>query len=178
INAELEDKSSHEFKANDNEWTQEFDSKYHNTPVTINIKATRADGKEISMSFTRLLKMNNEHRELKLAEEKHFAVAPVTHAKEKSDTKQEKKAAENKHEQKTDEDKIKETEKQLPKRIETHKKENEMSTAFIIGAVVIGNIILVLLLGGAYYFIKKRKDRESKDFAEQMDDLDTAMNDK
>lgn len=179
INAVLEDKSSHEFRANENKWTQEFENKYHNTPVTINIKATRADGKDISMSFTRILKTNKDSYGLKLAEDKNFAAAHLTSAKQESDkNKSDKKIFEGKDEQKISEPDSKETEKQLPKRTETREKEHEMSTAFIIGAVVIGNIILVLLLGGAYYFIKKRKDRESKDFAEQMDDLDTAMNDK
>lgn len=144
IYVELHDKSKHELMQHDNSWTVDIDKEFHKTMFSLNIKAVRADGKPILMSFNKVLSEKEGIHKLKLPVKKE-----VPHKKEKN--------IPNKN--KSSEDKDEET-----------KKEIEINWILIITSIVIGNLLLIGLFVGGYVYMKRRKEKLASSLAGEMDD--------
>lgn len=168
IEVELNDKTTLELIRTNDDWSVNVSSKYQETPFTLTINALRADGKEISLSFNKVLSAQGGTSKLKLTDEnklKDYSLA------KKNDISAENELANKDKNKKAKEDE--EAEEKLPNRIETRKKETDMSWPMIIGLVAIGNVILIIIFGGGYLFLKKRKAKMTKDINDQIGELDS-----
>lgn len=160
VRAELEDKSKHTLIKKGNDWFVDVDEKFKDSKFKINIEATGADGKPVSMWFDKTLSIKGGLQKLDLA------------ANFKKQNKDEiKHKPEEKHKS-TKEEKNKHDEKAVNNKIETEdkekKSETEINWAFIIVSVVVGNLLLAGILGGGYIFVKRRKEKMIQNAEEEI----------
>lgn len=171
VNVELKDKSRHKLIQKGEHWFIDVDEKFKDSLIKLNIEATGADGKPISMNFDKVLSVKSGMQKLDLAakfeaqhktekkhepEEKHSAVT-----KQQKEVKHE--PEKNKHGDENVKDKA-----QSEHEDENSEKETEISWFFIISSIVIGNLLLAGIFGGGYIFMKRRKEKLIKDSEEEI----------
>jgi len=150
IHVILNDKSKHELIQHNNSWTVDVEKQFHGTMFTLNIDATRADSKPISMSFNKVLSEKEGTHKLKLHVEKEKPhKKEILHKKEK-----------NAHSKK----------KESEHKKEKVKKESEINWTLIIISIVVGNVLLIGSFVGGYIFMKRRKEKLAKLLAGEMDE--------
>ena len=154
IHVILNDKSKHELMRHNNSWTVDVDKQFHETMFTLNVDATRADGKAISMSFNKVLSEKEASHKLKLYVEKE-----TPHKKELMDKKEKNAHPKKKESAHKKEETIK----------EEVKKESKINWTLIITSIVIGNVLLIGSFVGGYIFIKRRKEKLAKALSGEMD---------
>lgn len=152
IHVILNDKSKHKLKLHNNSWTVEVDKQFHETMFTLNIDATRADGKAISMSFNKVLSEKEGLHKLNLHVKKETPhKKEIPHNKEKNADSRKKESEHKKEEV---------------------KKESEINWTLIIISIVVGNVLLIGSFVGGYIFMKRRKEKLAKLLAGEMDEED------
>jgi hypothetical protein len=154
INIELADKTKHELSKHGKGWVLNIDEKHHETMLSITINAIRADGKDISISFSKRLVGNNNSQGLKIPVKKHKIKKEQLHKKDKNK-------------------KIHAKNKPNNKEVVTTK-ENEINWTLIIVSIVIGNLLLAIVLVGGYVYIKRRKAKLAESLNDEVnkdDDL-------
>jgi uncharacterized protein (TIGR03503 family) len=169
ISIELNDKSIHALKQRESSWSIDVDEKYKDSVFKINIEATGADGKPLSLSFDKILSVKGGMQKLDLAakfkkQEHGSENKPVSeHAKSK--------VAELKHPEPDKKDNGHAT----PSEESEHEKKSaeedeETNWTFIISAIVIGNLLLTALVGGGFVFIKRRKEKIAKNLEGELEE--------
>lgn len=162
-NITLEDKSQHELKQHGESWLIDVDKKYHKTNFTLKLEATRADGKPMTVHFTKVLAAHDSIQKLTLPVKEHNAdehkiKEDISHSKktEKKHTEQKKgETLDKKEDAKEQNDHVK-------------KEENDVNWTLIIISIVAGNLLIVLVLGGGYVFMKRRKEKLAESISDEM----------
>lgn len=167
VNAELTDKSKHVLIQQGDHWVVDIDEKFKGSTFKLNIEATGADGKPISMEFDRVLSIKGGLQKLDLASK--FKEKHKTEERHEPEEKQ-KHAKEEKHEIEKNEDGNKESDN---KALSEHKdesleKEVGINWVFIISSIIIGNLLLAGILGGGYIFVKRRKEKQIKNAEDEI----------
>lgn len=152
INIELADKTKHELVQHDKDWLLNIDEQHHETRLSITLNAIRADGKEISVSFSKMLVVSDGSKGLKIPVKKHEVKKETPHKTE------EKKETPAKDKSNTEEV------------IDIKEKENEINWTLIIISIVIGNLLLVIVLIGGFIYIKRRKAKLVESLNDEIND--------
>ena len=173
INIEFKDKTKHVLVQKDDYWFADIDEKFKDSIFKINIEATGADGKPISMGFDKTLSVKGGLQKLDLASKfKENNKNEVKYEpKEKNETEENHKAKQNNKTKtnKSDDNDVKD------KASSEHKKENVeeeigVNWVFIISSIIIGNLLLAGILGGGYIFVKRRKEKQIKNAEDEIGD--------
>lgn len=171
VNVQLKDKTRHKLIQKGEHWFIDVDEKFKDSLINLNIEATGADGKSISMNFDKVLSVKSGMQKLDLAakfeaqhktEKKH-----VPEEKHSADTKQQKEVKHETEKNKHGDENVKD---KAPSEHEDEnsEKETEISWIFIISSIVIGNLLLAGIFGGGYIFMKRRKEKLIKDSEEEI----------
>lgn len=153
ITSEAEDKSQFVLVQNDKDWSFTVDKKYKDKIFTLKINATRADGKPLEASFSKVLAASEKSQELALETKPGAEVEKAVVVKE---------------EVKKPEPGKKDTEKKDSVKAE-EKVENEINWTLIIISIVVGNLLIVAALGGGYFYLKRRKQKMKANLEDEMD---------
>lgn len=161
ISVELKDKTKHVLVQKDDYWFADIDEKFKDSIFKINIEATGADGKPLSMAFDKPLSVKGGFQKLDLASK-----FKEQHQSEVKSESKEKNEVEAKHEseQKNKTETNKHIDNDVKDKASTeHEKENVeeigINWVFIISSIIIGNLLLAGILGGGYVFVKRRKQK-------------------
>ena len=165
INITLADKSQHELKQHGDSWLIDIDKKHHQTMVALKLEATRADGKPMSVSFTKVLAAHDTVEKLTLPVKDHHADEHKIKKDISHSEKPEKKHTDHKKE---DVSHKKEDEKKQDK----HAEKDDVNWTLIIISIVAGNLLIILILGGGYVFMKRRKEKLAASISDEMKESD------
>ena len=165
VNITLADKSQHELKQHGDSWLIDIDKKHHQTMVALKLEATRADGKPMSVSFTKVLAAHDTVEKLTLPVKDHHVDEHKIKKDMSHSEKPEKKHADHKKE---DVSHKKEDEKKQDK----HAEKDDVNWTLIIISIVAGNLLIILVLGGGYVFMKRRKEKLAASISDEMKESD------
>ena len=186
INIELEDKSKHTLIQQGNDWSVEVDKKYEGSAFDVRIDALGADGKPVSMAFSKVLSVKGGKQKLDLAAkfeaqqknniEQHVESTPTE--KQNAETKHvdpkhtELKKPESGHDIKkihtTENNKADKKSSEQGEHASEEKKETSLTV--IISSIVVGNLLLAGILGGGFIYMKRRKEKLAKSLTDEMND--------
>ena len=160
ITAILNDKSHYELIQQGEALVVDLDKKYHGTLMNLDLHATRADGKSLSMTFQKEIKMNAGPGVLNIEEKK--PVVKDEHNKKDQHSLKDKKTKEVKKEEKK---KIKNQEKNKASSTGVNA---EVNWTMIVISIVTGNLLLIGIFAGGYLFLKRRKAKMSASLKDEM----------
>ena len=177
INIDLKDQSKYALIQQGKEWSVDIDKKYEGSSFEVKINAIGADGKSVSMAFSKILLVKGGIQKLNLAEKfeaqhknnSEHQVESTSEEKQNTDKKKDTKPehdAKNNHATENNEKDKKSPAHDEP--VIEEKKKNSLT--FIISSIVIGNLLLAGILGGGFFYLKRRKENLAKSLTDEMND--------